>query len=67
MTGISSPRRGVLYEPGESITLARFPLLVLLVWMLCGRRRLGRFLAVPGVVLLIVMDAFDGICRPPAQ
>lgn len=45
----------------NSITLARFPLLVLLVWMLFAGGAWGRFLAVPGVVLLIVMDAFDGI------
>lgn len=45
----------------NSITLARFPLLVLLVWMLYAGGVWGRFLAVPGVVLLIVMDAFDGI------
>lgn len=45
----------------NSITLARFPLLVLLVWMLYTGGMWGRFLAVPGVVLLIGMDAFDGI------
>jgi len=45
----------------NSITLARFPLLVLLVWMLYAGDVWGRFLAVPGVLLLIVMDAVDGI------
>lgn len=45
----------------NSITLARFPLLVLLVWMLYAGDVWGRFLAVPGVLLLIVMDAIDGI------
>ena len=45
----------------NSITLARFPLLVLLVWMLYAGGVWGRFLAVPGVLLLIVMDAVDGI------
>ena len=45
----------------NSITLARFPLLILLVWMLYTGGAWGRFLAVPGIVLLIGMDAFDGI------
>ncbi|MBK8047373.1 MAG: CDP-alcohol phosphatidyltransferase family protein [Anaerolineales bacterium] len=43
------------------ITLARFPLLVLLVLLLYFGGVVGRFLVVPGVVLLIVMDAIDGI------
>lgn len=43
------------------ITLARFPLLVLLVLVVYFGEALGRFLAVPGVLLLIVLDAVDGI------
>lgn len=43
------------------ITLARFPLLVLLVLVIYFGDTTGRFLAVPGVLLLIVLDAVDGI------
>ncbi|MFO7634545.1 MAG: CDP-alcohol phosphatidyltransferase family protein [Caldilinea sp.] len=43
------------------ITLARFPLLVLLVLIIYFGDAMGRFLAVPGVLLLIVLDAVDGI------
>lgn len=43
------------------ITLVRFPLLVLLVLMIFFGGVTGRFLAAPGVLLLIVLDAVDGI------
>lgn len=43
------------------ITLARFPLLILLVLMIFFGGVLGRFLAAPGVLLLIALDAVDGI------
>lgn len=43
------------------ITLARFPLLILLVLMIFFGGVTGRFLAAPGVLLLIVLDAVDGI------
>ena len=43
------------------ITLARFPLLILLVLVIFFGGAVGRFLAAPGVLLLIVLDAVDGI------
>ena len=43
------------------ITLARFPFLILLVLMIFFGGATGRFLAAPGVVLLIALDAIDGI------
>lgn len=43
------------------ITLARFPLLILLVLMIFFGGAIGRFLAAPGVLLLIALDAVDGI------
>lgn len=43
------------------ITLARFPLLILLVLVIFFGGAIGRFLAAPGVLLLIVLDAVDGI------
>lgn len=45
----------------NSITLARFPLLILLVLVIFFGGAVGRFLAAPGVILLIVLDAVDGI------
>ncbi len=43
------------------ITLSRFPLLVVLILMLYFGGAVGRFAAVPGMLVLIVMDAVDGI------
>lgn len=44
-----------------SITLARFPLLIVVVLLFYFGGAAGRWIAVPLVVLLIVMDALDGI------
>lgn len=43
------------------ITLARFPFLILLVLLIFFGGAGGRFLAAPGVLLLIALDAVDGI------
>lgn len=43
------------------ITLARFPLLILLVAVIYFGDATARFLVVPGVLLLIALDAVDGI------
>lgn len=43
------------------ITLARFPLLIVLVLVIFFGGAVGRFLTAPGVLLLIVLDAVDGI------
>lgn len=43
------------------ITLARFPLLILLVTVIYFGDATGRFIVVPGVLLLIALDAVDGI------
>lgn len=45
----------------NTITLARLPLLILIVLLLYFGGVTGRWIAVPLVLLLIVMDAIDGI------
>jgi CDP-diacylglycerol---glycerol-3-phosphate 3-phosphatidyltransferase len=45
----------------NTITLARFPLLIVIVLLLYFGGVTGRWIAVPLVLLLIVMDAIDGI------
>ena len=49
------------------ITLARFPLLIVLVWGISGEGLTGRLLAVPGVMLLIGLDAVDGVVARSRQ
>lgn len=44
-----------------SITLARFPLLVLIILLLYLGGAAGRFIAIPLILLIILMDAVDGV------
>lgn len=45
----------------NSITILRYPLLILIVWLLYAGDSAGRSVAVPLVALLIFMDTLDGI------
>ena len=44
----------------NTITLSRIPLLVLIIFLLYQPAATPRFIAVPLIILLIVMDSFDG-------